>query len=198
MTTSSNISQFLHIARATDGAIRAPAVAAKVVEFKPHVLPVSESKRGRTASVNKWTPLGKDNPGSAEGLGVGPLEWNFAGPVVLGTPKNPVMLSPEGMREWAQLEQWVGQDVWPFFGSYFYGTWVIERAHMDGDVVVPIPESGDFADPGAWWYAHRRLRWRVSMVQKTPPPENSDFPAVYGGLISLQTSSTASAGTTAG
>ena len=153
----------------------------KFVRFEPHILPIGKSSRGRAAAVYEWTPLDKKNPGSAEGLGIGPLQWRISGPVVLGSYRNPKMLSPEGLRRWALLEEMVGQDVSLLYGDFPYGTWVIKDVNMDGDVLSMIPES---EDPGAdLWMSFTRQQWRLNLVQKEPPPEGTEYPVLYGGLI---------------
>ena len=160
------------------------------VLFEPHILPVGRSTRTRAASVYEWTPIDLTNPGSAEALGVGPLQWRISGPVILGSAKNPRGLSPEGLKRWAIIEQWVGQDLVVNIGSFSYGVWIIKDVNMDGDVLFAIPEGergpgGQLLTVENWWSAFVRHQWRINMVQKTPPDENPDRPALYGGQIAV-------------
>lgn len=161
------------------------------VVFESHILPVGKSSRTRAASVYEWTPVGQNSPGSAETLGIGPLQWRISGPIVLGSHSNPKMLSPEGLSRWATLETWVGKSVAVVFGEFAYGVWIIKDVNMEGDVAARVPE--DALDPlrllpvENWWHAHIRHQWRINLVQKTPPPSNPDFPALFGGMISDET-----------
>ena len=160
----------------------------RYVIFESHILPVSKSSRTRAASVYEWTPVDQNNPGSAVALGIGPLQWRISGPVVLGSFRNPRMLSPEGLGRWAMLETWVGKSVVVNFGEFAYGTWIIKDVNMEGDIIARVP--GLALDPLArlpvddWWMGHLRHQWRINLVQEEPPPIDLDFPALYGGLIS--------------
>ena len=159
----------------------------EIVIFASHILPIGKSTRTRAASVYEWTPLGKNKPGSAEGLGVGPLQWRISGPIVLGSYQNPKMLPIEGLRRWAMVEQWVGQDLVLDFGSFDYGIWIIKDVSMDGDIIAPIPEYDGAGAVENWWHSYIRHQWRINLVQKTPPISNPDFPALLGGMISVET-----------